>query len=289
MNGWVKVKNLRKDFASTLAGLREGKVSRPIKSNEGFHILKLEERERDSVMVKEVFLPVFSSFESFQKSSSEAWKLVKKLRSDSSQNFTEEYQPQYFSFGKGDFPDLPVNFGTFLIDPKEGDVSYPLIGEEAFYVFWVEEREEGIPPLAEIKEEVRDSLVNYEAAVKAKYYALGKFTGDKLPRRPEKGKWARTPYFTLENYHKFNIPEKIAFLAISLRRNTILPPVRAGEYVYVIKQIDFKMLEVEELKKIIPEVAMELQRTRDASYFQKWFYHKRKEYNIEDMREKIYE
>ena len=57
----------------------------------------------------------------------------------------------------------------------------------------------------------------------------------------------------------------------------------------MIKQIDFKMLEVEELKKIIPEVAMELQRTRDASYFQKWFYHKRKEYNIEDMRERLYE
>lgn len=289
LNGWVKVKNLRKDFASTLAGLHEGKVSKPVKSNEGFHILKLEDRQRDSVMVKEIFLPLFSSFESFQKSSSEAWKLVKKLRSDSSRSLTEEYQPQYISFGKGDLPDIPVNFGTFLIDPKEGDVSYPLIGEEAFYVFWVEEREEGIPPFSEIKEKVRDSLVNYEAAMKAKHYALSKFTGDELPRNPEKGKWVRTPYFNLGNFHKFNIPGKIAYLALNFRKDKILPPVRAGEYVYVIKQIDFKMPKVEELKKIVPEVAVELQRTRDESYFQKWFYHKRKEYNIEDMRERLYE
>lgn len=289
LNGWVKVKNLSHVFASTLAGLREGKISRPIKTVEGFHILKLEDRKRDSVKVKEIFLPVFPSFESFQKSESEAWKLVKKLRSDSAFSLTEEYDPQYISLGKGDFPDIPVNFGTFLVDPKEGNVSYPLIGEEAFYVFWVEEKEEGIPPLSDIKEEVRDSLIVYEAGKRAKNYALGKFSGENLPRSPEKGKWNRTSYFTLATHDKFNIPEKIAYLALNIRKNTVLPPVRAGDYVYVIKQIDFKMPKDEELRNIINSIAVELQRVKDISYFQRWFYHKRKEYDIKDMRERLYE
>lgn len=289
LNGWVKVKDLSHDFAATLAGLREGKVSKPIKSDKGFHILKLEDRQRDSVKVKEIFLPVFPSFENFQKSSSEAWKLVKKLRSDSAFSLTGEYESQYISLGKGDFPNIPVNFGTFLIDPKEGDISYPLIGEEAFYVFWVEEKKEGIPPISDIKEEVRDSLIIYEAAERAKNYARGKFSGDNLPRSPEKGKWSRTSYFTLENHSKFNIPEKIAYLSLNIRKNTVLPPVRAGEYVYVVKQIDFKIPKDEELRKIISNIAMELQRSKDASSFQKWFYHKRKEYEVKDMRERLYE
>jgi len=289
LNGWVKVKNLKHDFATALAGMRKGNVSRPIKSHKGFHILKLEERQRDSVKVKEIFLPVFSSFEEFQKSSSEAWKFVKKLRSDSLLNVPEGYKPQYISLGKGDFPDVPVNFGTFLIDPKEKDVSYPLIGEEAFYVFWVEEKEEGIPSFSEIEEEVRDSLINYEAAVKARNYAILKFSGDKLPRKPEKGEWGRTTYFTLENHGKYNIPEKVAFLSLNVRRNAVLPPIRVGESVYVVKQIDFRMPDTEKLKELVPEIAMELQRSKEASYFQKWFYQKRKGYNIQDFRERIYE
>ncbi len=288
-NGWIKVGDLTRDFAAALAGMREGKVSGPIETDKGFHILKLMERHRDSVKLKEIFLPVFPSFEEFQKSSTPAWELVKKLRSDSVFSIPAEYKPEYISFGKGDFPDIPVNFGTFLVDPEEGDVSYPLIGEKAFYVFWVGEKKEGIPPFSEIEKEVRDSLVNYEASLRVKDYAIRKFSVEKLPRNPEKGVWRKTPYFTLENYSKFNIPEKIAFLSLNMRRNTVLPPVRAGDAVYVVKQIDFKMPNTEKLKETIPTIAVKLQQKKEAEYFQKWFYHKRKDYDIVDMREKIYE
>ncbi|MBN1695534.1 SurA N-terminal domain-containing protein [candidate division WOR-3 bacterium] len=289
LNGWVKVNDLEHDFATALTGMRKGNVSKPIKSDKGFHILKLEDRHRDSVEVKEIFLPVFASFEEFQKSSTEAWNLVKKLRSDSLPEIPEKYNPQYISLGKGALPDISVNFGTFLINPKEGDVSYPLIGEDGFYVFWIEEKEEGIPAFSEIEEEVRDSLVNYEAAARAKNYALGKYSGDKLPRKPEKGEWGRTPYFTLGNHEKYNIPAKVAFLSLNIRRNEVLPPIRVGESVYVVKQIDFKMPDTEKLREYVPAIAMELQRAKETYSFQKWFYQYRKEYNIEDYREKIYE
>jgi parvulin-like peptidyl-prolyl isomerase len=288
-NGWVKVKNLKRTFISVLAGMREGRVSRLIETDKGFHILKLLERRRDSVKIEEIFIPVFPSFDEFQQSFTRAWELVKNFRSDSLFDITKEYNPEYISLDKGDFPQIPVNFGTFLIHPEEGDISYPLIGEKAFYVFWIEEKKEGIPPFIEIKAEVIDSLINCEAAIKAKKYALLKFTGDKLPRNPEKGRWRRTPYFTLRNYSKFDIPEKLAFLSLNVRRNTVLPPIRAGESVYVVKQIDFKMPDMERLKEIVPEIAVNLQRSKESKYFQRWFYHKRKEYNIVDMREKIYE
>ena len=102
-------------------------------------------------------------------------------------------------------------------------------------------------------------------------------------------RWKRTPYFTLENYGKFDIPEKVAFLSLNIRRNTILPPIMDGDFVYVVKQLDFKMPDTEKLRQVVPEIAVKLQTSKESEYFQKWFYHKRNEYNVIDLREKIYE
>ncbi|MEJ2307462.1 MAG: peptidyl-prolyl cis-trans isomerase, partial [candidate division WOR-3 bacterium] len=225
-NGWVKVRNLSRDFAAALAGTREGKISGLIETDKGFHILKLLDRQRDSVKIEEIFIPLFPSYDEFQRSSGQAWKFVKKLRSDSVFDIPEEYKPEYISLGKGDFPDK-----HFFTHPGKC--------------------------IAQVGHDI--------------------------------GKWGRTPYFTLQTYDKFNIPEKVAFLSLNIRRNTVLPPVKVGESVYVVRQIDFKMPDTEKLRETVPQIAVRLQREKEAKYFQKWFYHKRKEYGIVDMREKIYE
>jgi hypothetical protein len=204
-------------------------------------------------------------------------------------NITEEYNARYITLNKGEFPNIPVNYGTFLVDMKEGNVSYPLIGDGAFYVLRVEEKEEGIPPFSEIAEEVRDSLVNFEAAEKAKVYALKNFSGKELPRKPEKGEWGITPYFTLNNHSSFGIPEKVALLAFYVKKDGILPPVKAGEYMYIVKTIDFKIPDNEKLKSLIQPIAMQLQQSKETFYFQKWFSEQRRNYKVEDLREKIYE
>ncbi len=288
-NGWVKTKSLTYQFATAIAGMGKGKVSAPIKSDMGFHILKLRDRRRDSVNIAEILLPVFPSFEEFQNVSTKGWKLVKKLRNSPDSSISEKYNAKYISYGKGDFPSLPVNFAAFLVDPKEGDISYPLIGEGGFYVFWVEEKEEGIPPFSEIEAEVKDSLINFEAALRAKNYALKNFSGDKLPRKPEKGKWGKTSYFTLSSYAKYNVPEKVALLSFYVRKDGILPPVRVGESLFIVKTIDFKIPGSEKLQELIPALAIQLQQSKESLYFEKWFSGQRKQYNVEDLRERLYE
>jgi len=288
-NGWVTRKSLSHKFTTAIAGMGKGKVSAPIKSDMGFHILKLRDRRRDSVNIAEILLPVFPSFEEFQSVSAKGWELVKKLRSFPDSSIPEKYNAKYISYGKGDFPSLPVNYATFLVDPKKGDVSYPLIGEGGFYVFRVEEKEEGIPPFSEIEEEVKDSLINFEAALRAKNYALKNFSGDKLPRKPEKGEWGKTSYFTLSSYAKYNVPEKVALLSFYVRKDGILPPVRVGESLFVVKTIDFKMPASEKFQELIPKLAVQLQQSKESLYFEKWFGEQRKQYNVEDLRESLYE
>ncbi len=289
LNGWVSVKDLPYEFATAVSGMREGQISNPVKTDKSFHILKLRKRKRDSIDIAEILLPLFPSFDEFQNASAKAWKLVKSLRDSSSLDISEDYNAKYISYSKGEFPDLPANFGTFLNGPKKGDVSYPLIGENGFYVCWIEEKEEGIPPFSDIEDEVKDSLMNFEAAIKAKDYALKTFTGEKLPRNPEKGKWGRTSYFTLETFENVGIPEKVALLAFSVRQEGILPPVRAGESLFVVKTIDFKMPDNKGLQKIVPRIAMGLQQKKEAYFFQKWFNEQREKYDVVDLRERLYE
>jgi hypothetical protein len=288
-NGWVKIDVLKKYLPTALSGMSRGKVARPIENDKGFHILKLVDRRKDSVDIREIFLPIFPSFDEFQKVQSQAWKLVKNLREEPGVEIPKEYDVKYIFVNKGEFPDIPVNFGTFLINPKEGDVSYPLVGNDAFYVFRVEKMEEGIPPFSEIAEEVRDSLIEFEAAKRAKIYALRNFSGKELPRKPEKGNWAITPYFTMNNYSDFGVPEEIALLAFYGKGDGILPPVRAGNYMYIVKVVDSKMPDSGKLKGLIQPIAMQLQQSKETFYFPKWFYEQRRNYNVEDLREKVYE
>jgi parvulin-like peptidyl-prolyl isomerase len=289
LNGWVKTKVLENDFATVVAKMSKGKVEGPIKSDIGFHILKLVDRQKDSVDMREIFLPVFPSFDEFQNAQSQAWKLVKKLRGEPGMSIPEEYNARYITLNKGEFPDIPVNYGTFLVDMKEGDVSYPLIGDGAFYVFRVEKKEEGIPPFSEIAEEVKDTLVKFEAGKRARVYALKNFSGRELPHKPEKGEWGITPYFTLNNYSGFAVPEKVALLAFHLKKDDILPPVRAGESMYIVKVVDLKIPNSEKIKTLIQPVAIQLQQSKEAFYFQKWFSEQRRNYDVEDFREKVYE
>ena len=289
LNGWVSVKNLPYEFVRAVAGMKEGQISKPFKTDKSFHILKLRVRKRDSIDIAEILLPLFPSYDEFHSAASEAWKIVKSLRDSSAVDISKEYDVKYIYYSKGKSPALPVNFGTFLDDIEEGDVSYPLIGEDGFYVCWVEEREDGIPSFSDIEDEVKDSLINFEAAKRARDYALKTFTGDKLPRNPEKGKWGRTSYFTLKTFEKFGIPEKVALLAFTVQREGILPPIRVGEYLFVVKTIDFKMPDTKELQGIIPGIATQLQMEKEAYFFQKWYNEQREKYDIVDLREKLYE
>ena len=288
-NGWVAVKDLPYKFTAAIAGMSKGNVSGPIKTDFGLHIIQLKDRKRDSVNIGEIFLSIFPSFDAFQNVSNQAWKLVKELRNTEDLDILKKYNVKYISYGKNEYPNLPVNFGTFLNDIEEGKVSYPLIGEDGFYVCWIEEKEEGMPSFSDIEDEVNDSLMSFEAAKKARDYALRTFTGDKLPRNPEKGKWGKTSYFTLKTFENFNIPEKVAFLAFSVRQEGVFPPVRAGESLFVIKTIDFKMPDTKELQEIVPKIAVRLQMEKEGYFFQKWYSEQREKYDIVDLREKLYE
>lgn len=290
-NGWVNVKNLSSDFITALVGRKTGEITYPIGLDDGYHILKLLDRQRDSLNLKEIFLAVFPSEDGYKTALGKSWELVKQLRSDSTTGGPEGYDVKHTECRIGYVPDIPIDFGTFLDDPKKGAISYPLIGNDSLYVCWVEDIEEGTPFFSEIKAEVRDSLELYEAASRAKEYLEKKLTGDELPRHPGKGKWSRTPYFTLNNYQQkgVRLPEKIVLLSFNLKVGKVSPAIRGGESVFVIKVLDRKTPSKDKIKEFIPEFARNLQLEKQMIFYQEWLYELRKRSEIKDLREKLYE
>ena len=290
-NGWIPIKSLRSRFTNALLGTKTGEITGPVQSEEGLHIFKLINRERNRLNLKEIFLPLFPSTEAYMKVQTEIVSVARTLRDDSIIHIPEKYTPSYLTYGIGYLPDIGVDFGTFLDEVEEGEISYPLAGRDSLYLFWVEDVIRGIPAFAEIREEVIDTMLLREARESAREYARNIFKGDRLPRHPTKGERHSTPYFTLRNYKDkgIDLPEKIVYLASNLREGKASPPIGVGRYVYIIKVRDRKELSDEYLKEMIPEYAQNLQMEKQTVFYHGWLYDLRKKAEIKDWRGKLYE
>lgn len=297
INGWIPVDGLPSVFTSALLGMKIGEIGEPIRSDEGYHILKLTGRERNRLCLKEIFLPVFPSTEKYTDAMMEAWSLVKILRSDTTglnsvdSRIPDTYEVEHITYGIGYIPDLGVEFGTLLDDPKRGEISYPLVGVDSIYVFWVEDVEKGIPPFPLIKDEVVDSIRSYEAGEQAKKYVRENFPDKVLMRHPQKGSWHRTPYFSRNNYRGkgIDLPDKIVDLAMNLKEGMVSPGLRAGRALYLLKVTGREAPSADEIKKILPGFMNQMQMVKQATFYQGWLYEQRKGSKIYDWRSKLYE
>ncbi len=290
-DGWISLGELPSEFTSALIGLKIGEVTEPVRSKENYHIIKLLDRERNRLNLKEIFLPVFPSGEAYTRVMTEAWSLVKTLRSDTTIAVPDNYSSEHITYRIGYIPDIGVDFGTFLDNPKRGEVSYPLIGKDALYVCWVEDVENGITPFVMGREEVKDSMRIIQASTYAKTYVQDKFPKDTLLMHPEKGSWQRTPYFTLNNYRKkgIDLPDKIVNLALNLKEGKVSTPVRSGRSIYILKVIGRKAPSSDKFKEIIPDYAGNLQMIKQTILYHGWLYDLRKSSHVNDWRSKLYE
>ncbi len=289
--GWVSLEELPVIFKNELLGIKIGEISEPIQSDKGFHIIKLIERDKGRLNLKEIYIPLFPSTEAYINKMTEAWSLVKELRSDSSMSVPDKYDEKYITYRIGYIPDIGVDFGTFLDKPEKNNVSHPLVGENSIYVFWVQDVQIGIPPFEKIKNEVIDSMLIFEASVRAKEYISENFPEDNIPKNPEKGSWYQTPYYTINNYKKegVKLPDKIVNFSFNLRKDMVSSPIRAGNDIYILKLTDIKSPSQEEIKELITDYYERTQMMKEAIFYQGWVYDLRKKAEIDDWRSRLYE
>lgn len=290
-HGWVSLEELPVIFKNELLGIKIGEISEPIQSNKGFHVIKLIERDKGRLNLKEIYLPLFPSSEAYINRMTEAWSLVKELQSDSIISVPDKYEGKYITYRIGYIPDIGVDFGTFLDEPEKNNISHPLVGENSIYVFWVQDVQIGTPPFAKIKNEVIDSMLIFEASARAKEYISENFPQDVLPKNSERGSWYQTPYYTVNNYKNkgVNLPDKIVNFTFNLREDIISPPIRAGKDIYILKLTDIKAPSQEEIQELMTDYYERMQMMKQTILYQGWVYDLRKKAEIDDLRSRLYE
>lgn len=290
-NGWVNIEDLPSVFTEELAGTETGRITEPVRSESGFHIFKLLDRERGRLNIKEIFLAVFPSMDTYSRVKSDILAAMKEWKADSTGEVMNEYNFKEVSYKSGFIPQLGVDFGTFLDKPEEGKVSYPMVGSDSMYIFKVKDVQKGIPDFKDIKEEVRDSLVMRRAYKSAENYITDKLKGRELPKYIKYGSYNRTSLFKLKDYAGAGagLPEKVLLIASNLRENELSPPLKAEGNVYVTRLLKVEKPEGEELKEIIPQVAGNYQMIKQTLYYNNWLYELRKNADIKDYRYKLYD
>jgi parvulin-like peptidyl-prolyl isomerase len=289
--GWVSLEELPEIFKNELLGIKIGEISEPIQSGKGFHIIEIIDRDKDRLNLKEIYLPLFPSTEAYMSKMTEAWSLVKELRSDSIMSVPDKYEEKYITYRMGYIPDIGVDFGTFLDEPEKNNVSHPLVGENSIYVFWIRDVQSGTPAFEKIKNEVIDSMLIFEASARAREYIEENFPTDILPKNPERGSWFQTPYFTVNNYKNegVKLPDKIVNLTFNLREGMISPPIRAGNDIYIVKLTDIKAPSQEEIQELMADYYERMQMMKQTILYQGWVYDLRKKAEIDDWRSRLYE
>ncbi|MGH7537958.1 MAG: peptidyl-prolyl cis-trans isomerase, partial [Gemmatimonadales bacterium] len=166
--GWIKRNEPGFDslFLAGLRGLAVGQVSRPVRSGFGYHLIRLDAAKGDSLHVRHILIPIElagAHRDSVESRADSLDRLVAERDSgwllDSAAlrlNLPVAKAPKLVEgdrmvLGKYVIPDISV----WAFEHLPGETSPVIEGEVAYYVFRLDSLlPEGVPPLAQVREQV---------------------------------------------------------------------------------------------------------------------------------------
>jgi peptidyl-prolyl cis-trans isomerase D len=166
--GWIKRNDQTFDpqFMAGLRTLRAGQVSAPVSTQFGYHLIKVDQAQGDSLKVRHILIPVAlqgdhldfveahaDTLERLASERSEQWVLdsaAKRLGLQVSPPY-QVIQGERFNLGRYVIPDVSV----WAFEAPIGETSPVIEAQPAYYVFRLDSlRPEGVPPLADVRERV---------------------------------------------------------------------------------------------------------------------------------------
>lgn len=293
------------EFEDTAFSLGIGEISGPVRTEYGYHLIKLEERKREDdgekIRARHILMKVEPGYETIDSLSTLIRDLNEEIKSKGFEKAAaaygldieepEPFQDGYYIEGVGFAPRV-INF-SFSHEPNS--ISAPLEEERAvYYVKVLEEIGEG----SESREDVLVGLVDrirrnrQDDATRNRAEAIRKqaVTGGNL----ESAALAagldveETPYFKRGDV----IPgigggQPFAVASHLLPVGEISAPIRSGNAYYLIRVTDRKLPDMELFTSRSVEIAEQLNREKTMRFIAAWFEEIRQNAEVVDMRERL--
>ena len=181
--GWIQRGTLEEPIESTLSSLKKGDLSGVLRGRDGFYIFRIEdvveEKQRPFEEVKDAILQMLKKEKGKAEASRRADDAFYTLfRSRDLEGFAKEKgvpikTTGFFKEGE-EIPDMGRNplFHSSALSLKIGEISPVIEVPPNFYVVkLLHKKESRIPPLEEVKEEVKREVTGFKAAEKARQVA----------------------------------------------------------------------------------------------------------------------
>lgn len=167
--GWITRNQFGPDFDKALKNVPVGTIVGPIKSNQGFHIVEVVEKDSRLMKVHVIAKEIFASTETEKQIERKAMEFAAAAIN------AESFEKLATSKGLDMRISQPINPNTqqipglqggkdisrWALTGKKGDLSGVKVTENAYVVAYIKEKtEEGYKPLADVKDQIKPRIIN---------------------------------------------------------------------------------------------------------------------------------
>lgn len=300
--GYIR-RGLRDDaYFDALDAVEDGRLTKPVATDEGYYVLKRVETRETSDGVKEYnALEILVKPALSRQTSDSLFAVAADIREHAMTEGLEEAGAAYdlvvvkpgpitVNSPIGEIGFVP-SINRFAFDETAADISTELRDDNTIYLVRVVERlPESALPLDDVRDEIRDIIYldkqNALALQKARAFYLKARSSDletaletyNLPEiTPE-------PFRGSDNLEPFGSYSPIAEAALTVMPGEFAPPVESGDAYIVLKVKERGELDTEDYKARIPAIRDQIRNQKIQAYVTYWYDQLREKSVIEDYR-----
>ncbi len=304
--GWLKKGTTQKPFDEALFTLKPGEISEPVKTEQGWHLIKVLEKKKtkgeEEYHASHILLKIEPSEETLNKIKNQIDEFVLKARKIGFDiAASDEKLPVKESglFVKGSFISqlgLSEEVNQFVFENKPGKISDPIESQFSYYVVQIKERKPaGIPSLSEAEPLVKNELLNQKLEELA--YQKGMRIYEEIRKGKDFKKVAEESKEKVMDSGEFTRNSSIPGIgrepefngsAFALSQNQVSSPVKTTQGAYLLQLVSKSTVIDSTFQVHSDSLKLELLRKKQSDFYTQWFENLKKSVKIEDFRNQYY-
>jgi peptidyl-prolyl cis-trans isomerase D len=302
--GWFGKGDMVEPFEKAAYSLEKNEISDPVKTQFGWHLIKLYDRKEEEEMIKasHILLKITPSQETIESIKSEAEYIAEKARKDGFTQIAQEESlgvTQTSLFQKGDFISGLIGANDraqeFAFNNKVGEVSDPVETNRAFYIFHLIEKQ---PPGIQTYEEIKEVLVEevrkkkrvelaFQIVEKIQTEALKQ---DDLKKASQKFDQAvkLTGEFSRNSYIPQFTPEVMGAAFALTPEHKISPPIKTDKGGFILELMSKSDIDDASFESVKDSLKSEITKQKRMETFQLWYTQLKEKAEIENYLEEYF-